>query len=398
MAFLVWAILFFTAPLKINIELSWNAYFLMALAMFSFLCACYIPSRSFKSFEINADRLKSIFIIILTLALIGVLLKLFDRFVIRGISLGAGNMFNREQMETGSGNPLGIIASTIAPFGYIPIFLMWKYKLKLWWHIKVIVYFVFFAQIFDAFLVGSRSVIFVNLMFLLLHLIYLKRIILKTKTYLILGLTGLVVFGIMNYIFIERSKEFLGDKVYDLALNESNFNYTANRTNEFQRNFDKKNDIEKSISFSYMITVQYFTHGMIEYSYLVSNYNSNHTYGAYTFNVYYRFIDKIFGTNLSIENLKSILPRYGVYTTLLGSIFVDFGWFIIVFMFLFGRLVKIVYETALKGTDWAILMYFYIFIILVFWPVFNFINGAGGLFTITSLICFSILSRYLVKE
>lgn len=397
-AFSVWALLFFTAPLKVNIDIDWSAYLLMALSIGAFLLACKIPSRSFKTYEVNENRLKSVFKVILMIAIFGVSLKLIDRFLIRGISISAGNMLNRDQMETGSGNPIGIISSILAPFSYIPLFIMWKYKLELWWLLRWGVIIVFFAQIFDSFLLGSRSIIFVNLIFLFLYLIYFKKIILKLKTYLLLGLLGVFLFGVMNYIFIQRTKEFFGDQVYELALNESNFNFTATRTDEFKKSFDKKGDIGKSISFSYIITAQYFTHGMLEFSYLYSNYNNVHTYGRYTFDLYFRLFDKVLPTNLAVGDPEDFLPRSGVYTTLLGPLFVDFGWFMIVFMFFFGKIVKAIYNTALNGADWAIIMYFYIFIILVFWPVFNFLSGAGGIFTITSFIIFAILSGFTYEK
>ncbi len=363
--------------------------------MLAFILACKIPTRTFKTYEVNVNRLKSVFLVVLVMACIGLTFKLVDRFLIRGISFGTGNMMNRDLMATGSGNPIGIIASVLAPFSYIPLFISWKYKQKMWFMLKWLAYIVFFTQILDAILLGSRSVIFVNIIIMLLYLIYFKKIVLKLRTYILLGigLFGIVVF--MNYLFVQRTKEFFGDQVYELVLNESNFNFTSTSTEAFKQNFETKGDIEKSIWFTYMVTTQYFTHGMLEFPYLYAEYDANYTYGRYTFDVYFRFIDKVSPVQLSMGDPEDILPRSGVYTTLLGPLFVDFGWFLIPFMFLFGRVVKIIHATALKGTDWAIIMYFYFFLILSFWPVFNFLSGAGGIFTLTSIVLFAVISTYI---
>lgn len=396
--FLVWAFLFFTAPLEVKIDINWMSYALMALGIFSFLIASWLPARSFRSYSITINKLKEIFLIILIIGAIGTLLKFVDSFVIRGVSLGSGSMTNRELQETGSGNIIGIFGSILAPFSYLPLFLIWKYKLKLWLPLKWGTYFLFFSQTLIAFSLGARSLILVSLLFFVLILLFLQKIKLRFRSYILIAIAGIGVVVFMNYIFIQRTKEFLGDSVYDIVLSESAFNYTASSSPEFKRSFRNMSDLEQSISFSYIVTTQYCTHGVLEFSYLYDNLSHPHTKGSVLFSVYYRFLAKVSPVSLKEEKIEDIVPRSGVYTTFFGPLYVDFGWLLIVFMFLFGRIVKIVFETALKGNDWAILMYFYFFIVLMFFPVTNFINGVGGLFTITGLAIFGGLSSFIYNR
>lgn len=397
-ALLVWMLLFFTAPLQINIELNIAAYVLMVLGVGAFLLGSYLPSKSFSTIQLTENRLKSVVKVIIVIAAIGVVLKLADRLLIRGISLGAGNMMNRELMSSGSGNIVGVIGATLAPFAYIPLFLIWKYKIRLWFFLKLVVYGLFLMQVFDAILLGSRSAIFVNFTMLFLYLLYFRKIILRWYTNILIGIVLFLFAVVMNYLFVQRTKEFFGDKVYELVLNESGFNYTATATNAFKKKFRSYGSVGKSAAFTYIVTTQYFTHGMLEFSYLYSEYDEPYKYGGFSFDIYARMLDKVSPVQLSAGDPEEFMPRYGVYTTILGPFFVDFGWLLIPFMFLFGRVVKMVYRTAVKEVDWAVILYFYFFLVLAFWPVFNFITGAGGLYTITCILIFGALSRYMYAE
>lgn len=397
-AFMVWMVLFFTAPLKVNIELNIAAYILMGLGISAFLLGSYLPSKSFSTISLTENRLKSVMKVIIVVAAVGVVLKLTDRFLIRGISIGGGNMMNRELMSSGSGNIIGVVGATLAPFAYIPLFLLWKYKIKLWFFLKLIVYALFLMQIFDALLLGSRSAIFVNFTMLLLYLLYFRKVVLRWYTYILMGIALFMFAVVMNYMFVQRTKEFFGDKVYELVLNESGFNYTCTATDEFKKEFRNYSSVGKSVAFTYIVTTQYFTHGVLEFSHLYSEYSHPYKYGVVTFDLYARMLDKVSPVQLSAGDPEDFMPRNGVYTTMIGPFFIDFGWLLIPFMFLFGRVVKMVYRTAIKQVDWAVILYFYLSLVLVFWPVFNFINGAGGLYTITGIIVFGLMSRYIYAQ
>ena len=344
-----------------------------------------IPKSEFK--------LKKLFKLVLYLAILGLILKLLDRFVIRGISLGSDYFENRETMEAGGGNPVAILNSFLTPFGLIPLFLIWKYKLAISRSIKVLAFVLFFAQMFDAILLGSRSIIFVLFILFGLYLFYFKII----KISFIKVLTIISVFIgfmlIMNFIYVERTKLFAGDNTYDVVLNQSNINYSVTASDKFKNDFSNFSTSSKTFAFTYITTVQYFTHGMIEFSYLYENHKSDYAIGSYTFAIYSRFLHKIVGEKLDTDKIIALNPRPGVFNTFFGPIFIDFGWFSMLFMFLFGIIAKLIYDKATNGYDWAILLYFYIFIIVVFSPVFNFINGAGGIFVLTSLILFYFVSK-----
>lgn len=398
-AFFIWAIIFFTAPLDVRIEINSHAYLFIFLSVVSFASGTLFLGAREKSIVVpkSTKHLKKLFMIIFYLAIIGLGVKLIDRFVLRGLSLDADAFSNRESMEQSGGSLLAIVSAILSPMGLFPLFIMWKYNMKLSYLFSSIVFVLFFAQLFDAFLLSSRSIMFVLFVMIGLYLFYFKKIKLTLKKALVLLLALFSFLFLMNYIFLERTGVFAGDQVYDVVLNQSNYNFTLTSNQQFQNKFDKMNPLSQSIAFIYITNAQYFTHGMIEFSYLYDKFGDVHAWGNYTFWVYVRFLSQIVGGNFEISEILELIPRQGIYTTFFGPIYIDFGWLGIIFMFILGNLVRRIYEKAKSGSDWAILMYFYFFIVLMFSPVFNFISGAGGVFVLTSIILFSIISQKFYK-
>ncbi|HAS58980.1 MAG TPA: hypothetical protein DEQ87_12205 [Algoriphagus sp.] len=393
-AFIIWAILFLFSPLVVNIELNGTAYVFLFCCILSFILGVALVKDKigFRTSK-SANNLRRLFFLILYLAILGLALKLTDRFIIRGISSSSNYFENREIMEAAGGNYIAILSSFLTPLGIIPIFLLWKHKISTNWIVKIIAFILFFAQIFDAVLLGSRSIIFVLFILLGLYLFYFQKIKITLLKGLGIVMVILSFMLMMNFIFVERTKIFAGENTYDLVLNQSNINYTVTSSNSFKNTFSNLNPTTQSLVFTYLTTTQYFTHGMIEFSYLYDNYKNDYALGSYTFAIYSRFLHKVTGRNFDSKNLEQLSPRPGVFNTFFGPIFIDFGWFSLLFMLLFGMIVKVIYNKAKSGYDWAIILYFYFFIVIAFSPVFNFINGAGGIFILTSIVLFYIISK-----
>lgn len=399
LSFFVWLVMFISAPLEVKVDINWMGYILMVFSVLSFILGFYLfPKKRLSEKKISNYAVNRQLKIVMILGGIGIIVKILDRFVIRGVSLASNYFENREIMEAAGGNAFGIISAMLISFNYIPLFILWRYKLKVNKITRILIFILFFSQTFDAIFLGQRSVLFLMMLIFALYLLYFKKITLTLKKMFVVILALIGVVYLMNYIYIERTKLFAGENTYDLALNVSNFNYTVTADKEFKRDFKEFSDSRKSVSFAYINTIQYFTHGMIEYSYLYENFNKNHSLGTYTFLVYSRFLNKIVGNNIDLEKVQNLTPRPGVYSTLFGPLFIDFGWFTILFMFIFGRYSRKIYRDAIYGVDASVLIYFYIIIVLLFAPVFNFINGSSGLFVFTSFVLFKGVNRIYLKR
>lgn len=390
-SFLVWCVIFFTAPLKINISINYEAYLYMFLCWVSFFLGGLFY-RSSKKNLYNTKRIineNKMLIITISLASIGLTLKLIDRFLIRGISLGHDYFENRAIMESGGGSIQSLLASFLTPFGYIPLFIFWKYKPKLSLLFKIIIFSLFFLQTFDALLLGARSGVFITVVIFIIYILYFRKFQFNVKNTLLIILFSLSFMVYNSYVFIKRTELFAGENSKEIILTLSNFNFTCTGTPLFKKNIQNLSPLQQTIAFSYLTTAQYFTHGMLEFSYLYDRFYKEHVYGRYTFDVYDRFFKNFSFTKYNAQEVIELTPRPAVYNTLIGPLFIDFGWFNLIFMFFFGRFTYFVHHLAKSGIDWAIIFYFILFIMFAFWPVFCFINGAGGIFLITCTFIFS---------
>jgi hypothetical protein len=406
-SFLIWSGLFIISPLTINIRLDPDAYLFILFSFAFFALGGIIQNRGQKPVKIDIIHVPSAalargrktFNYLLIVAGIGLILKLLDRLIFRGISYDIDFEANRELMVASGGNPVGILASFLSPFCYFPLFYFYKYRFGISKFKKFLVYLLFFGQIFDSFLLSSRSAMFINIVFLLLFLLYFRKVKISFRRTFRLASALLLITALMSYIFIGRTKVFAGDNAFELVLYSSNLNFAITSSQAFLHLFESTPVAFQPFLIAFISTLQYFIHGMFEFSYVYEHFReTDHSFGQYTFFTYSRFISMFFEVPMNPNELINLSPRVGVYTTLFGPLYIDFGWLNLIFMFIAGYGIRNVYNKAMLGVNWAILMYFYFFIVLAFWPVFNFINGAGGIFILTSLILLSFFSNSKIRS
>ena len=402
-SFSIWFFVYLTSPLKININLNLYSYLYIIICLFFFFLGSIKFRGSDRKLPVNLsnENIVKLFNLICFFAIIGLFFKFYDRFLIRGISLLNDVFLNRDIMIDKGGGLTAIIAALLSPFGYFTLFIAWKYKallpnyrIKL--YISILLFFL--PTLIDAVTLGTRSIIFVTILLFIFYVSYFGKFRYSISK-LFYAILFIIVFLFMNYIFVERTKLFAGDYIYELVLIKSNINYTITSTDNFYSNFLYQSPFWQSILFTYVTTVQYFTHGLVEFSYLFDNFNSEHLYGQYTFSVIHRFLSMVFNYNYDINNIYNVIPRGGVFTTFFGPVFIDFGYLgSFIFMYFFGKFTYFCYRKAIQDYDVAILMYFYICIVLLFIPVFNFISGANGIFIFLAISLLHLLTgRYNYK-
>ena len=398
---LLWILLFFSAPLEININVNSIAilYIIINIIFFT-LGTLLVRKRKYKTISIiNYHKLRTLFNLILLVGALGLSLKLFDRLLIRGISWERGFIDNRDAMNGSSGGILAFLAALLSPVGLIPLFLYMKYKLKVSYLIKILCYILFWSYALDAILLGNRSSIFIVIFLYASYFSYVQNISITLRRLMKYIFISASFLGFFGYMFFERSSELFGDGVdiYQVVMDESAYNFTIKPTKEFRNNFDNYNAVQKAVAFTYINTVQYITHGVFEFSFLYDNFKANHSLGAKTFWVYNRFVHLILLQNYSVEEVENLSVRVGVYETFFGSLFIDFGWFSILFMFCFGLIVKRVFLKAEQEDDASLLIYFYLALVILFFPFFNFIDGAGGIFILNAFILFTFIKYFMNK-
>ena len=394
---LFWVFIFFLIPLRIKIQIGFMPFvYLIANYIFFFLGLKIISqtkSEKELTYTTNKRILWRILYIVIFIASIGLFLKILDKFYIREASFNNSISYNRFLLERSGASVISIISAITNAFCFLPLFIYYMIQPKnraLFW----LCIFLFFSAGFEFIMLGSRSGLFVIIILFSAYLFYFKKIKITPIKFLI-GLGIFCFLGIFStQLFIERTKDFAKtDKVaIEHILKRSNYNFTITPKEETKVKIIKSSN--KTLQAARLTTVnfaQYYLHGAFEFGYLYNNYNKNHYYGAYTFNILVKFINIIFRTNFDLKEIQNAPPRTGVYTTFFGPIFIDFGWLSFVFMFFFGVLQKLLFNRTLEGRFQFIPLLFYILIINFFMPVFNFINGAQGIYTICSFLIFILL-------
>ncbi|WP_373032503.1 O-antigen polymerase [Sulfurovum sp.] len=351
---------------------------------------------------INIKVLKKVFKIILMVAIVGVLLRIIDKYYFRGATLALDIVENREALSAQSSGLISIISAILYPFSFIILFYYLFLKrieaISTVWLSLVLPVSLF--PIIDGLFFGSRSsaLVFVALTVFYFGAFNFFKLKLNIKT-LIIGITFLgIMFSLSGYLFSFRTESLGMDPILStqisgyahfvkLDMEWTNFLYSM------QGNF---------IYYFYigMINfVQYFIHGVFELLYMVDVFDTEHiTYGGQNFFIIMKFFSKIIHFDLDFINNAQI--RAGIYTTFFGPVYYDFAYIGVFFSFLFSFTIgRIASNIIKKGNITLLPLYFYLLIILFFSLVVSLLVYAQGMYLIiASLLSHLIAKRFLNKD
>ena len=313
---------------------------------------------------------------------IGNLVRLFDKYILRGVGDLTGLAAREAMIDSGVG-PLSLIGAVLYPVGYIPIFILLGAKVlprKRW---KLLLAgFVFLIPALDAMLLFSRSFLLVALAMAYFGLsltLYKGRVVPLKLILPILAGVGLVL-TISIVIFNSRLGEMnliLSDSVF-----LSGYAYTVSPNATAQDIINRGGLLASLIPIA-----QYYVHSIPEFQIL---WNMQETQdfsgGALLFSPYYKLL-AILGVT-SEPDLFELFPRVGIFTSFWGPFWVDFGWFGPIVMFVMGIMMRNVARTARAGDLRAYPLYSYLCVVLFFMPVANFLISAQGMYVITAFVIF----------
>jgi len=397
----IWFVLFVVAPLSVNIPISLTPIVFILLCYVCFWVGISLSDVLWQKkatlslpriISLSMPKARFLFRISIFLAVIAVTFKLYDSVVLRGATLENDAFSNRESIESEGGGLFSMVAAILAGFQFIPYLLYEFLPVK---RSKIVLIFVLSLFLFDVaelVLFSSRSGLFLTLMLFAAFQIMLGKVKLNWKTISLslIGVFALIAF--MSYIFLERTKLFAGDLVLQVALIDANYNYTLSGTNDVINTiFYTNSSLLESVSFSIVNATIYYLHGIIEFNYLFENFTSDHAMGQNTFFVFSKFASILFEVPFSQSEVESLAPRGGVFTSFFGPIYIDFGWFSLLFMFYLGWIIKYFYYKLRAVRFHFMPIYGYFIIVVFFFPVFNFISGAQGAYILVSNLIFLML-------
>lgn len=331
----------------------------------------------------------------LSLGLMGNVMRLVDKYVLRGASGLTGIEARDILVETSLSN-LSLIGGALYPFGYLPIFILLGAKALPRHRWKLIfAAFVFLIPSLDALILFSRSFMLVGftMVYFGISLTLFRGRALPRQLVLpsFAGIGAVLTMSVLIFLWrLEQMNFDISDSIF-----LSGYAYTVAPNQTMVELINDGGALGRLVA-GLLPVAQYYVHSIPEFQILWSGHETqSFANGALLFAPYVKLL-AIFG--LATEpDLFELFPRVGIFTSYFGPLWVDFGWFSLPFMFLAGFMARMIGRSARAGDVGAYPIYTYFCVILFFMPVVNFAISAQGMYVINAFVLFWFVTRKMAR-
>lgn len=337
------------------------------------------------------SRVKSF---IFVLAFLFPIINGVDFFIIKGASLHEiVKLREMENLRGGRGSIIGALVTFLSatpPIAMALVLLSPPAKKR---H-KLVVWVALVLGFGCMFLTGGRNAFFLSILFVFIFAsTNYKAVISNLPLHTRIGVGGLVVCGIVYSLYLFVARFTISGFSDEYMITYLSFFYGVE-----VEPMSSDNEFSAQAYSIWVWFVYYLCHplGFIQ-EYFSIGYEPN-TLGAYSFSVYARVIDVLFGTSYFIDAQNSLLTK-GVYLTLPGSLYVDYGYrgslVIIGFIgILLGSLSARKPALNIVGKLWMS----YIILLFVFSPFYNAFSIGNGISFLTLLLIITLFKiRWISK-
>jgi len=399
----IYVLIYLVSPVEVLVPMEVDSFVFMAIT----IIALILGSRSADHLRLQArPRLTDpvrlmqlenrLFWSMLSLGLLGNLLRLADKYIMRGVGDVTG-LDAREMLLETSGTMLSLIGGVLYPFGYLPIFILLGAKVlpRTRWRMGL-ASFIFLIPAVEAIVLFSRSFMLVSLAmgYFGAALTLFDGKALPRKLFLPLLVAVTVILSLSMVVFSWRLDQMSFDISDSIFM--SGYAHTLAPNDKVQA------IIFGDSTFSGLVTtilpiLQYYVHAVFEFQILWSVQDTQtFANGALLFAPYVKLL-AVFGIGTQAD-LFELFPRVGVFTTFWGPLWVDFGWMSTVVMFFFGFMARMTARASRARDVGAIPLYTYFCVILFFMPVVNFAISAQGMYVLNAFALFWFLSRRVANR
>lgn len=396
---LVYLGLWVLAPVEMNFPLSWGACAYVALCYLAFFGGTYVlrRKRGAPAPELRLQFGRSAFWLFGSLGVLGMALRLYDRYVSRQ-AWGTGSVLEVRQVmaDVGAG-PLAALAGALYPFCYVPLIIWWVNQRagggSLTPKMKWVAAAIFVMPALEALSLLSRSqmlVAFGIMYFAVACVLYEGRPLhRKMRASMVAGVLTLLLVSIGSFLSRLNEMELV---LQDSILNSA-YGYVLS-PNSWARDLMMDEGLAGVAVSRSLPILQYYLHGLFEFGLLWDRSGDQiFTYGTQIFAPYIKLLS-VAGIIESFAPPLEAYYRVGVFTTFFGPLWIEFGWLGIVFMFVFGMFCKYVARKALRGRVAFLPMHAYLCVVLLFLPVVNFLISAQGMYILNAFIIFALVTSY----
>ena len=351
------------------------------------------------SVNVNIKTLKNIFILASSLASFGVILRIIDKYYIRGASISVNMMENRDILAESGINIFSVLSSFFYP---LVLLLPFLYLLLRKVNAQNIFYFLILTllslfPIIDSILFGSRSVIMIFAFLILMYLYVFGFFVFKmTKMKAIMIPVILILFFVLNGYMFDHRTSLIDMEAYESTQISVYAYFLPLKDSYVTLLQSNKGNLIYFFILGILNFVQYMTHGLFELLYLVDNFASyKMLLGEQNFAIIVKFIHKILQIPFSFTDNFELLVRTGIYNTLFGPIYYDFAFFGIGFSLILGLLIGHISKNVANGDIFLYPLYLYFLLLLFFSLVVNMIIFGQGLYNMVAFSIFYFLSKFL---
>jgi hypothetical protein len=317
------------------------------------------------------------------IGLVGVLLSLFDRFIIRGAPLSFDIIEEREIITEAGSGAVGVIAAAMSSFATLGLVSCWLARAlgqPLRWGEQALAVFSLLVYLFLSVSLGSRSVLLVCILMHLLAAIFFQRLRrgrIEWRT--ILTVVGALLFLVFAsvWLFLQRLEQMGLSPVDSIQL--SAYAFTLQPSQGLLDALQGSGDFGY-VGAAFYSLVLYVFHGFYEFCLLFDNYASPHLLGQQALWLPLKLLDLVLGRTLEIDIDSLIGFRTGVYTTFAGPMFLDFGWLAPAYSFLLFLGLAYPFRRITAG-DWRWLpAALTVAVIIIVAPATSLLDSSSGMF------------------
>lgn len=401
-------IILIIAPIRINGELTFDAFSYIVLNIIAFTSGCLLIKverrvHPFLEFYVDQTTLKKVYTILFRLAIFAIVMKIIDNFFIRGISWSATTLENMDSISEASGNLYSILASIFVFTTYLPITIDYLAEDLNSKSTKIISQCLFWFNCLDCLSTGSRFMLVRPIVYFLLLLGVTGKYAFLNKKSLTIGIViGIFVVNAIGSMMLRRLNDM---GLSEFGAIEAAYGGAA-KTVPVKSSYrdlmkDSKNDWYYVYLYSFVNICQYETHAVFEFP-AVKNFvdqKNDLLYGRSTFMVYDKFFNKIWGNGKNIQTeINEHNLRPGIWSTFFFSWYLDFGWFGIVVFFIMGFISKYLWLKVYEGLN---ILYIPITLFMsMVWALtlqLNYIQGSGTYALTTFLLIPLLFNLYNIR-
>ena len=315
----------------------------------------------------------------LVLGGMGVGARLVDWFLFRQVDISASIFENRERLATIGSSGFGTIAAGLLPFTIGAVVLaLWaranRIPLRGAWLAYVL------ALVLPVLNVGlgSRSVV---VLFACIVVATLLLTLPHIRTWhIVSAIFGTIVLLIVSYVMFDMRIQGM-NLGPEFIVRYSRYTEFVPLDVWFLDIIDRSHAYISNFFFFLSHIGQYYVHGVYEYLYLVDIKRENFMMGNYQFFIFSKFYALLAGDIIKLmRELVTASPRVGVFTTLFGPAYLDFGYWSPLFIFWVGAIAALARRAVQAGNPFALPFYAVVLVQLGLTMTHSGISMAGGIF------------------